>query len=290
MTQTATRLPKFEGKPLIEIPDVIPVANFLEGEFGQAFLNEYNGRVNTDYNGAGALKVLSYNNGIVRGSNPFVVVVANKILAQEGIRTATPADLERVLNSKALSLQGTYEDSALVLRSTGDPNSYLAKNLAEQAKARGAKLNSPLVIPLNGLDVVYDAESPHKLAFKFTDGTQVIEAPILTKDGYFNSQDIDSNTGLPRKISGEGNRKLWTRNSGLSRLYLNGDLGLVSYYDDLANSDEDGRVVVVRGEAADAQNLRAQYEERKNELSVKANEALTILEQGYTDALKSLTK
>lgn len=33
---------------------------------------------------------------------------------------------------------------------------------------------------------------------------------------------------------------------GLSRLYLNRGLDLVSYYDDLADSDDDGRVVVVK--------------------------------------------
>lgn len=289
MTQTMTRLPKFEGRPLIEIPEVIPVANFLEGDFGEAFVREYNGRVDADYNGAPALKILAYKGGMVKGSNPFAVAVSNKILAQEGIRTATPADLERVLTSKALSLSGTYEDSALVLRSTDDPNTYLAKDLANQLKARGIKLNAPVVISLNGLDVVNDAQSPHGLAFKLYDGVHIIEAPILTRDGNFNSSDIDSQTGLPKKLEG-GDRRLSARNSGLSGLCLGRNLDLDSYYENLAYSYEDGRVVGIRGEAADAQNLRAQYEQKKSELSERTAEAQRILEQGYRDALNALVQ
>jgi hypothetical protein len=55
-----TNLPKFNGKPLIEIPAFIPSANFLEGDFGQAVLKEYNGKAEKDYSNTSALNVLSY--------------------------------------------------------------------------------------------------------------------------------------------------------------------------------------------------------------------------------------
>lgn len=41
--------PKFEGVPLIEIPQVIPYADFARGEFGKAVEEEYNARVREDY-------------------------------------------------------------------------------------------------------------------------------------------------------------------------------------------------------------------------------------------------
>jgi len=35
------------------------------------------------------LNVLSYSNDVVKGSNPFAVVLANQVLREEGLRTAT---------------------------------------------------------------------------------------------------------------------------------------------------------------------------------------------------------
>ena len=55
---TKTKLPVFQGKPLVEIPAVIPSADFLGGDFGKPVLEEYNGRVKSDYNNASALNFL----------------------------------------------------------------------------------------------------------------------------------------------------------------------------------------------------------------------------------------
>src|SRR3989304_9360456 len=109
------RLPQFKGKALVEIPENIPQAGFLEGDFGKAFLDEYKGRVKSDYNGNSKLDILRYGDNIVKGSNPFAVVLANQILRQEGLRTASQADLEKALRVGTLNLIGTYEDTALVL-------------------------------------------------------------------------------------------------------------------------------------------------------------------------------
>ena len=67
---------KFIGKPLIEIPKEIPSANFLEGKFGNEFLKEHNGKAKEDYGNNSNLNVLIYENGIVKGSNDFAVVLA----------------------------------------------------------------------------------------------------------------------------------------------------------------------------------------------------------------------
>ena len=127
---------KFNGKPLIEVPKEYPTIGFLEGDFGKEVLNEYKGRAK-DYNKH--LDILSYKYNIVQGSNPFAVVLMNKVLNEEGLKTASQSDLEKAIKLNALSLNGTYEDTALILRNENNPNSYLAKHLMKQVKERNKK-------------------------------------------------------------------------------------------------------------------------------------------------------
>jgi len=244
------RLPEFTAAPLIEVPTVIPRANFLTGDFGKAVLDEFKERAEADHDNADVLNVLLYSNNIVKGSNPFAVVLVNQIVSQAGLRTATPADLERVLQCNALPLRGQYEDSALILRSDGNPNEYLAGDLIKQVQARNPKAKMPLMIPLAGLELANDSNSRYGLAFKLKEDAEVIYAPQLAgkNDGKRFSQ-TDRN-GLPI-LDEEGNRifYLWN-NSGLSRLYLGRNLDLNGNYydDDLGSSNDGGRVVCVSDE------------------------------------------
>lgn len=248
------KLPAFKGKPLIEIPEFIPTAEFLGGdflEFGKAVLKEYQGRAKADYRNAPALNVLSYDHGVVKGSNPFAVVLVNQIVSGEGLRTATHADLERALKINALPLRGQYEDTGLVLRSEDAPNEYLAKNLMAQVRARNPNAKMPAMIFLSELELIADANSPHQLGFKLKDSARVFyDLSVLNNDGNFSSEDIDEKTGLPNKTGNNGNRHLYTRKSGLSGLYLYWNLDANSYFEHLANSNGYGRVVIVSAEGA----------------------------------------
>src|SRR3989338_6859252 len=240
--------PKFNGKPLIEVPKEYPTIGFLERDFGKSVLEEYKGR-SKDYNKH--LDILSYKDNIVQGSNPFAVVLMNKVLNEEGLKTVSQSDLEKAIKLNALNLNGTYEDTALILRNENNPNSYLAKDLMKQVKERNKKAKTPIMITLNQLELVNDTASEYVLAFKLKEDAEIIYAPILNDEvGNFSSEDIDEKTGLPIKL-GKGNRTLYTRDSGLSRLCLGRNLGLSARDDDLANSDSDGRVVVVSGEATE---------------------------------------
>ncbi len=255
-----TKLPRFKGKPLIEIPEFNPQVGFLEGDFGKAFLEEYNGRVSADYNDNSNLNVLRYDNNVVKGSNPFAVVLANQILRKEGLRVANQADLEKILRINALDLYGFYEDTALVLRTETNPNKYLAKNLAKQVKSkfifsalRKKVGKTPIVIPLNGLGLVSDSNSPYGLTFKLTDESELIYAPILDGKDERNKRFSETDEyGLPEKL-GEGNRTLYTIDSGLSGLYLDGD-GVYSGLDRLASSYSGGKVVIVSGKGTSQKN------------------------------------
>src|SRR3989344_5025581 len=97
-----TKLPEFKGKPLIEIPENIPAIGFMEGDFGEAVLEEYKGRVEKDYNNLDSLDVLSYEHGnpvryeegIVKGSNPFSVGLVYQIYEQKGLSDVTQSDYD----------------------------------------------------------------------------------------------------------------------------------------------------------------------------------------------------
>ena len=226
--------------------------SFLVGEFGQAVLKEYEGRAKADYCNQKALNVLSYSGeeGIVNGSNPFAAVLVNQIV-QPKLHVATQADLERILKSVSLALQGIYEDSGLVLRSEGEPNSYLARNLYTQIKERNKKQKLPVMVPLAGLDLVQDSDSNYGLAFTLKEDAGIIYAPELRHENNGKKFQEVNERGLP-VLSEKENRTLYTRDSGLSRLCLLRFLGLFSGLDDLAYSNDDGRVVVVDGSAEGA--------------------------------------
>ena len=101
------------------------------------------------------------------------------------------------------------------------------------------------MISLKNLELRNDDNSPYGLAFSLIGET--IYAPVLNHDlGNFSSEDIDEETGLPKKL-GQGNKSLDTRSdkSGLSGLLLGWDLDLVSDNVVLAGSCGLVRVVVV---------------------------------------------
>jgi len=242
------KFPKFSGK-------VIPEADFLKGDFGKAVLKEYRGRIEKDYMDgnssdilpSSALDILTYENEIITGSNPFAVVLINQVLREEKLRTANQSDLEKILKTKILNLDNTYEDSALILRNEGVPNSYLAKMLMNQVKKKYPKIEMPIMIPLYGLDLVKDSDSPrYGLSFKLKNDAELIYSPVLNKaDKEFSEGDMDEETGLPLRLSRGGNRILYNRRGGVSSLRLGKGSNLDSAYLFDQYSHE-GRIIVVK--------------------------------------------
>lgn len=237
----------FKGNPLVYLPERFPTIGFLEGEYGKSFLEKYNQVVETTYNDADVLKVLSFNDNVVTGVNPFAGVVADRITREEGLRTATLAELQealrvnRINESVGLNVGGgfTCEITDLVLRSENGPNEYLARDIAKQIKAR-QKLKFPLMIPLNGMELVNDKQSDYGLAFKIKQDAKIIHAPILSKpSGYFDSKDIDWNTGLPKKL-GDGRRRFRNADSGLHTLTLGTSTGIYSHDEEYVGGDGEG--------------------------------------------------
>lgn len=181
------------------------------------------------------------------GSNLFKVVLLN----QEGIRTATLSELELALEN-GMNLKGTFEDiPSVVLRSNGDsyePNDYLAKLLFEEVKKRNEneKLEHSLV--LSGLKLKEDSDSAYGLILKPADNFSYFEAPELDHKNNGKRFLRLNEKGMPI-FDKNGSRVLYTRDKGLSRLYLYEDLILFNVVH-LTNSFGNGRVVVVSPQGA----------------------------------------
>jgi hypothetical protein len=244
-------VPSERVQPVTPVQQSPPLMNnvsysFLEGTEGQAIFEEYNQRASGDYQGASALSVLSFSDNVLKGSNPFAFALLNKILAQKKMRMVTPADLERALEKEAINLKGTYGDSGLVLRSDGDPNQYLARDLINQIKQRGS-LQFPLMIPLAGLGLVYDSNSPNDLSFQLTDSSEIIYAPQLNKTNHGKKFNKGDEQGRPI-FEDSGTRTLYSNgDGGLCRLYRDRDLDLGARGRVLADSYGSGRVIICAG-------------------------------------------
>ena len=245
----------------LAVPADFKEAFFLErDDFGKVVHEEVLKR----YEGINAITIVNYddNNKVVIGSNPFYVVAANEVLREKypDIRTASQADLERIVKNNILPLKGNYwEDSSLVLRTNDAPNKYLAEKLYEQFKQQALNLEegTAYVLPLYALSLEKDENSPHKLAFKLS-APVYFKAPILMSESglYINSDKMDEE-GLPTEVYSKpvaGNRQLFTINSGLSGLCLGRYLDVDSGSGGLAYSSNFGRVVCVRGEATAPDN------------------------------------
>ncbi|MFH1311046.1 MAG: hypothetical protein ABIH65_01430 [Nanoarchaeota archaeon] len=180
----------------------------------------------------------------IKGSNLFKVLLLNQV----GIRTATLPELDQIIQLDNNFLNGTYEDvPSLVLRSNEDTyerNDYLAETLAKLIKKR--KFNEPVV--MNGLELVEDGNSFYGLNFKRGKTFDYFEAPELNNKNNQQKFVRQDERGMPI-FDKKGNRTLYTRDSGLSGLYLGRGLDLYSDGGSLAYSIDYGRVVVVGGEA-----------------------------------------
>ena len=275
------RKPSQEDKGVILVPRnlVLPTARFLteaEQEAYQDAINQYSSR---------AREVLDIPR---KGSNIFKVCLLNQTVLPEGIRTATLSDLGQIVETDKDYLRGVYVDApAVVLRSAGDyyqPNDFLAKDLAKQIKRK--TFPNPVIV--TGLKVEKSKDSAYGLRFRKTNQTEVVDASELhnLNDGRrFTKTD---ERGLPI-FDENGSRVLYTRNNGLSRLYLSWGSGLHSCGRGLAGSDSGGRVVVVSNKAT-SQNLdnyvaklKAEQERQAAEIQKTFNRAW----EGYKRAVRA---
>ncbi len=236
--------PAFPGRELRDVP--VPAVDLLRADdFGRAVLAEYHGRVRKDFDNNPHLRVFKATPAGVQGSNPFAVCLLDMVLRPE-LRVATPSDLQAAFDDESHTpnppnLRGCYKDCGLVLRSIGEPNSYIGQRLNEQV---GLKTALPVVIFLSGLELVKDDHSTFGLNFKLTADSVYFTCPtMLEKSGHFDNSEVDKATGMPTTTRGT-KRYFYTMQSGLARLYIGRGWSVDTIWDELGNSQPDGGVVV----------------------------------------------
>jgi len=219
-----------------------------------------------------------------KGSNLFKILFLNEI----GIQTATLPELDLMWTSLEGNeiLKGHYEDGPeVVLRSAGDnykPNNLLAKSLAKAIGKR--KFKVPFVIkglrPQEG-----DDDSDYGLSLVPNDSFQYFEAPDFDVKNNGRKFSI-INPDYSIEWNDSTNRTFYAKPQGLSRVLLNTHGGLSSYWDTLAYSNYNGRVVVVSPEGARAGDLEKYFtqltEERDRQtadLNQRYEEAKALLER-----------
>src|SRR3989344_4396000 len=255
--------PRYTFKPGIKQPSIVPY--LLHGQDAEPFLRDLNQVVDNRYNGNKYLKRLELRviNDIptVIGSSPLILPVAQSLVAPEK-RIIMPEEIQRTLNDgDTLGIRDRfYVDLGIALDFSGRDHE-MAVDLFNQLPSDERNLDR-IPCMLVGYGLKKFDKGQYKLNFEITEDTTVRPASILTgQGGDFSDEDVSLEDGLPCLL-GEGSRRLYTRrqqepsldNLGISGVCLDRYLGLGSGGYDLDGSGEDGRVVVVGGEAT-AKNL-----------------------------------
>lgn len=230
------------------------------------------------------LGVCSVNaDGEFRGSNVFARALLNRF-SPEGTRLGNLYDFLKISDKSPAYLSETYEeDNAVVLRSLEDSansaNTYLAKTLAKKVGVKSFKV--PLVV--THLDVKDDERSEYGLVLVPSLSTKVVVAPSLVGSNNERRFTFYDANGMPifnEDTDKTGKRRVWTRDRGLSGLYLSRNLYLGSNDVNLAVSSGDGRVVELSSEAVDADfeaQLTRMYKAQQSELSRRFEDAKKLL-------------
>ncbi len=188
-------------------------------------------------------------NGELEGSNLFEAVRLSQLLREYGVRVACPEDWNEQVQQM---IEGRfYTDSpTAVLRDVKDSwnsdNEGLAKVLAEYVDMSRVK-REPVWFRELKLET---AQNDYGLELVPEEDSSIIyDERFLGKYNMWKFTERD-NLGLPKDLDkNRGNRTWYTREDGLSGVYLSRDLDLYSDNRYLASSNEDGRVVLVSGEA-----------------------------------------
>ncbi|MEK6928154.1 MAG: hypothetical protein AABX11_07005 [Nanoarchaeota archaeon] len=239
------------------LPRTLEVARVLAGERAKSRFEAYQNAVK-EYNPKAqkTLNVYSLDSdGRIVGSNIFGRTLLDKV-TPKGTRGASMQDLLRLSDQEPELLRGTYEDTnAVALRSLNDSqnsaNNYLAKTLAKKLNVRSFK--EPLLV--TNLEIKDDERSEYGLILVPSKNTNVIVAPQLSVQNRERKFTFYDQNGLPifnDETDKTGKRQVWTRDSGISRLYLYWNLILNSGIENLASSFSVGRVVEVSDEVAGA--------------------------------------
>ena len=185
-------------------------------------------------------------------------------------------------------LRGCYADTGVCFRAKANVYQLtepLAGRLENQLKKRNIVLPTPQVIYSLGLNLRRDSNSELGLVYDLTDNAEVIDAPELVSNGKFNRF---SDKGIPI-LDVKGKRTSYTTSgSRLSRFNLGNYGSALSSWDDLRDSLDRGRVVVVDAEGV----APAKIDTKRyiSEIETRANEEVRRVEAIRNRAIAEINK
>jgi hypothetical protein len=223
--------------------------------------------------------------GTVMHSSDFKNIVLARYFPA-GMQLAGLRDFARFYNGNEEEAGGVYRDPGLIFKAKGS-DSYMKAVIAEELKRHGfkqARLRYPQAIPLSALNVKVDENPNNPFGFRYVlmDNSQVVDAPMFSPNAPAKTFDKwNEETGLPELVEGERLR-ICTSNLGLTGLCVGGGWGAGSGGGDLVNSNENGRVLVVTGEACSQKSFAAAIENEKRNYARRLDALIRRLQEQRT--------
>ncbi len=258
----------FDLESKVVAPTVIPYT--LEGKDTPEILNEINRIVDSKYKGNPNLKILQLKNidgnKVIVGSNSVILPVVQ--IAVPSYRIAKPEEIETTLKEgDPVRIRGNhYVDYGITMNFSGRDHD-LAVEVFKQLPKELRDLDR-LPALMVGYGLRNSKVGRYGVAPKYQEGTELRTAKILAEPtNDFDAEDLELvHSGLPSRL-GNGDRRMYNAgqkthsidNLGISGLYLDRSFYLYSRCSvNLADSDDSGRVVLVRDEVADAEKIGEQ--------------------------------
>lgn len=225
--------------------------SLIRGDAGKEILSAYNKEVKNEYlNHCSLLNVLGNFNGkdIVGGSNVYENILLNEILKNEGIRTATPSDIELILKEDKLNfMNNRYTDIGVLLNGIGDINRASSIRLFNQIKKSNKNIELPVIIPLNSLKLIKNKGIFNLLDIELNENPKIISAQQLILEEEKNSKRFNKTNeeGSPL-IDLHGNREVYLRrDKGLFRYCFLTNNSISASYSILETSEQDKGITIL---------------------------------------------
>jgi hypothetical protein len=194
------------------------------------------------YHGIG-LKAFDYSGG----SNPFLITAVNRTLLDHGYRIAR-------LNEAGGFISNFSFDLGLVLRNGNAEETFLGKNLLSQIKQIAPDVYLPIKIDL--ADLVLEENPENTLlgcSFKLMDNPIIASSLSILehRNGNFLDNDVNPETGLPKRYTVHGKRRMFTTSNSqsqpdITRFILTQDRSINANYPDLTRMLHSGGILVIK--------------------------------------------
>jgi len=266
-----------------KVPSVI--ATLPEGKDAKKLYNAIKAN-EASFDGISKLGFLDYNLKQIRGSNSFRAGQMNKLLKNSGVRVAVPGD---DFNGDIYNLikDKYYTDFNAFAVHKEKPNYEKNNGLWTRVSELIEEVNGS--VPAHSMIQGFYAlpnktEKNYGIKIVSASNFELIEDDRLSER--YNGWKFDKvdEKGLPLSLDkSKGNRTFYTRNDGLSRVFLNNNGDLNAWGDDLAGSNYSGRVVLV----SDAEGVVPRNFEVESEINKKISK-LEKLKNKYLTELKKI--